>query len=136
MQGVVAGVVVWFTLLTLLASIVKRGEGTLATARAILGGETELAWDAFVWALLVVCIVAGLLGFLSNGYHVFGTDATGNDVLYRTLKSMRTALLFGTPASTFGFTAATAVPGGVPLVRAALDGRACSEPRLHYDSWG
>jgi peptide/nickel transport system permease protein len=95
-QGVVAGVVVWFTLLTLLASIVKRGEGTLATARAILGGETELAWDAFVWALLVVCIVAGLLGFLSNGYHVFGTDATGNDVLYRTLKSMRTALLFGT----------------------------------------
>ena len=96
LQGFGAGVVVWMVLMAALSSVVQRGQGVLATSRAILHGETALAWDAFAWTLLIVCIVGGLFGFLSNGYHVFGTDATGNDVLYRTLKSMRTALLFGT----------------------------------------
>ncbi len=95
-QGVLAGLAIWFCLLTALASVVRHGQGVLHTARAILRGRTVLAWDAFAWTLLVVSIAAGLFLCLSNGYHVFGTDATGNDVLYRTLKSMRTALLFGT----------------------------------------
>ncbi len=30
-------------------------------------------------------------------YHVFGTDRTGNDVLYQALKSIRTAVVIGTP---------------------------------------
>jgi peptide/nickel transport system permease protein len=32
-------------------------------------------------------------------YHVFGTDITGNDVMYQTLKSIRTAFVIGTLAT-------------------------------------
>mgnify|MGYP006206462185 CR=1 FL=1 len=34
-----------------------------------------------------------------QGYHVFGTDRTGNDVLYMTLKSVRTAFVIGSLAT-------------------------------------
>ncbi|MCL2655944.1 MAG: ABC transporter permease [Betaproteobacteria bacterium] len=98
LQGVVTGGLVWLALFLPFALIAgrKRGETLKQSCRAILRGETVLAWDAFAWALLLVCILVAVLAFLSGGYHVFGTDAIGNDVLYRTLKSMRTALLFGT----------------------------------------
>ena len=33
---------------------------------------------------------------LADAYHVFGTDKVGQDVLYQTLKSIRTALIIGT----------------------------------------
>ncbi|MDP3086206.1 MAG: ABC transporter permease, partial [Rubrivivax sp.] len=36
---------------------------------------------------------------LMGRYHVFGTDVTGNDVLYQTLKSIRTAFVIGTLAT-------------------------------------
>lgn len=41
---------------------------------------------------------------LARKYHVLGTDKVGNDVLYRSLKGVRTALIIG------GFTTALAVP--------------------------
>jgi len=50
--------------------------------------------------LALVFMLLLLLGFnlsgLSNYYHVFGTDKVGNDVLYQTLKSVRTGLVIGT----------------------------------------
>jgi peptide/nickel transport system permease protein len=36
------------------------------------------------------------LYYLSQDYHVFGTDKVGQDVLYQTLKSIRTGLIIGT----------------------------------------
>jgi len=36
---------------------------------------------------------------LMDWYHVFGTDRTGNDVLYQALKSVRTAFVIGTLAT-------------------------------------
>jgi peptide/nickel transport system permease protein len=40
--------------------------------------------------------VFGPLIALSQHYHVFGTDRTGNDVWYQALKSVRTAFVIGT----------------------------------------
>ena len=48
-----------------------------------------------VFCLLVAIVVAQILA-LSPGYHIFGTDKTGQDVLYIALKSVRTGLIIGT----------------------------------------
>jgi peptide/nickel transport system permease protein len=45
--------------------------------------------------LLVLCLVSGFLVALAPHYHVFGTDKVGQDVLYITLKSIRTGVLIG-----------------------------------------
>ena len=42
--------------------------------------------------LLLICNLA----LLSQNYHVFGTDKVGQDVLYQSLKSIRTGLVIGT----------------------------------------
>lgn len=65
----------------------------------MLRGRTAVAWDALAWSLLGVLTVSGALYAVAAGWHVFGTDATGNDVLYQSLKAMRIALLIGTLAS-------------------------------------
>jgi peptide/nickel transport system permease protein len=47
----------------------------------------------------VVCLLAGPVIALAGSYHVLGTDRTGNDVLYQSLKSVRTAFVIGTLAT-------------------------------------
>ena len=44
-------------------------------------------------------ILGSITAQLAAGYHVFGTDKVGQDVLYITLKSIRTGLIFGTLAT-------------------------------------
>ena len=45
------------------------------------------------WCLLALLV--GVIIALATGYHVLGTDRTGNDVLYQALKSIRTAFVIG-----------------------------------------
>ncbi len=45
--------------------------------------------------LLVLLLIAGMLIALAPHYHVLGTDKVGQDVLYLSLKSIRTGLLIG-----------------------------------------
>jgi len=56
----------------------------------------HLAWSAAFVTLLLLCLAAGTVASLAQGYHVLGTDKVGQDVLYLTLKSIRTGLLIGT----------------------------------------
>lgn len=60
-----------------------------------------LAWHAaWVTASVLTLLVAwGIALSWGLGYHVFGTDRTGNDVLYMTLKSIRTAFVIGSLAT-------------------------------------
>lgn len=67
-----------------------------AAWRAIWRGRGGLAWRAVLATAGVVCVFAGPLIALAGEYHVFGTDKVGQDVLYLTLKSIRTALVIGT----------------------------------------
>lgn len=46
--------------------------------------------------LTAVAVVVAEVVFLSAGYHILGTDKTGQDVLYIALKSARTGLVIGT----------------------------------------
>ena len=47
-------------------------------------------------AIVIVAMLAGLIINLANAYHVLGTDKVGQDVLYLSLKSIRTGLVIGT----------------------------------------
>lgn len=63
---------------------------------ALWRGETELPWRAVLITLALVLLLALPVALLSAHYHVLGTDKVGLDVLYQSLKSVRTALVIGT----------------------------------------
>jgi len=65
-------------------------------ARRREGGADKVAMGAVAWTMLALLLVAGPTAALAGGYHVLGTDKVGQDVLYLTLKSIRTGLLIGT----------------------------------------
>lgn len=64
----------------------------LAIRRRLAAGPAR---GAVLHTLLVLFLVAGALVALAPHYHVFGTDKVGQDVLYATLKSIRTGVLIG-----------------------------------------
>jgi peptide/nickel transport system permease protein len=70
-----------------------------ATLRNILSGEGAIPWHVALWTVAVLAVLIGAAVALMAQYHVFGTDRTGNDVLYQALKSIRTAFVIGTLAT-------------------------------------
>lgn len=63
--------------------------------------EVPQAWHA-AWlaaAMLLVLVSCTVALSWGQGYHVLGTDRTGNDVLYQALKSVRTAFVIGSLAT-------------------------------------
>ncbi len=67
-----------------------------AAWRAIWRGKGGLEWRAVLLTLGAVGLLVGPVAALATEYHVFGTDKVGQDVLFLTLKSIRTALVIGT----------------------------------------
>lgn len=92
--GLMAGLVVALLLSGL--TVLCVGQGTRAEVfRQIVRGETELPWRAMLITVFVLCLLLGVVFGLATGYHVLGTDRTGNDVLWQALKSIRTAWVIG-----------------------------------------
>ncbi len=58
----------------------------------------RLGWPGrtVVGVLALMLMLGMVLAYLAAGYHVFGTDKVGQDVLYISLKSIRTGLVIGT----------------------------------------
>src|SRR5690606_12323525 len=80
----------------LLASGLGRSRGGWRQGLAdVVRGHTELPWRAMWLTYALLCLVLAIVVALASGYHVFGTDRTGNDVLWQALKSVRTALVIG-----------------------------------------
>jgi peptide/nickel transport system permease protein len=79
-KGLGLGIVLWLPLWLFFRRRAP-GEGAV---RAVLG------------TALALLLIAGPVAMLAAGYHVLGTDKVGQDVLYLTLKSIRTGLLIGT----------------------------------------
>jgi peptide/nickel transport system permease protein len=63
--------------------------------------SNPLAWSAAWWAgsAMALLLALGIALSWGDGYHVLGTDRTGNDVLYMTIKSIRTAFVIGSLAT-------------------------------------
>jgi peptide/nickel transport system permease protein len=72
-----------------------RHAGFVETAASVWRNEGDIPWRAALWTLVVVATLSGIVISLMGAYHVFGTDTTGNDVLYQALKSIRTAFVIG-----------------------------------------
>jgi peptide/nickel transport system permease protein len=52
--------------------------------------------NAMLATLVLLAMLIGLVANLAGAYHVLGTDKVGQDVLYLSLKSIRTGLVIGT----------------------------------------
>jgi peptide/nickel transport system permease protein len=86
--------------------VLKRGlsgalAGLLAGLLIALSGKRPLArrgWPVrpLLIATLIIFTVIGMTADLAGAYHVLGTDKVGQDVLYLSLKSIRTGLIIGT----------------------------------------
>jgi peptide/nickel transport system permease protein len=101
MTGLAVGVVLAALLSALLVAVLPKGYGDdwLAKARSVWRVEGAIPWRVAIITLLAFGAVVGVICSLATGYHVFGTDVTGNDVLYQTLKSIRTAVVIGALAT-------------------------------------
>jgi peptide/nickel transport system permease protein len=67
----------------------------LTYSRQVWLNQTRLPWRTGYLTLILVVVFLAWLYHLSFFYHVFGTDKVGNDVLYESLKSIRTGVLIG-----------------------------------------
>jgi peptide/nickel transport system permease protein len=96
--GLVIGAAGWL-LIDLLVTLMlaRRHRETFATVhRDLWRGATEVPWNAILLTVGVLLLVAGPVIVFSADYHVLGTDKVGQDVLYLSLKSIRTGLIIGT----------------------------------------
>jgi len=99
-RGFAGGAALWLLLATLWCRL--RGLRLLAVLSSMrpkaVGevGADDAATGAVFVTLLAILLLLGIAISLGGGYHVFGTDKVGQDVLYLSLKSIRTGLLIGT----------------------------------------
>ncbi|MBI3608993.1 MAG: ABC transporter permease [Nitrospirae bacterium] len=97
-RALAQGTLAWGALIVLIVAWQTRrtGDPWARVWGRLLRGRTDIPWR-------VILLTSGalmLFGFLGAGlgmkYHVFGTDKVGSDVLYLSLKSIRTGLVIGT----------------------------------------
>lgn len=119
LAGGMAGLMISLLIVWNLARLHNRGQacvdrlGMAAMWGHVWRGETDVPWRAILVTLLVLLLTLGVVFGLATGYHVMGTDRTGNDVLWQALKSIRTAWVIGSlttvamlpPAMIFGIAA-------------------------------
>ena len=100
LAGLAGGAVVAALAVLLAAFLMRRSHaGTHGALRDIAADRTHIPVRAGLATFAVVCLLAGPVIALAGSYHVLGTDRTGNDVLYQSLKSVRTAFVIGTLAT-------------------------------------
>jgi peptide/nickel transport system permease protein len=59
------------------------------------GWRDEIPWGIAYIVLTLIIVIFSWLYIMSFDYHVLGTDKVGGDVLYQSLKSIRTGVLIG-----------------------------------------
>jgi peptide/nickel transport system permease protein len=95
--GAGLGFLGWLILAASLAGTLSRRllEGRHSIGQ-LLSGQTEIPWRAIGLTALLISLLAGVVGALGLEYHVLGTSKVGEDVLFQSLKSVRTGVLIGT----------------------------------------
>ena len=85
-------------LFVLLALLLGRhwNSTVLTAAKRLWRGESGVPWRTFMVTVSLLVFLVLLIANLSTVWHVFGTDKVGKDVLYETIKSIRTGLVIGT----------------------------------------
>jgi peptide/nickel transport system permease protein len=97
LRGVAAGVAIWLLLAVVLRSVISLAPSApMVTVPSSRVGDGMTALDTVLATLFVIALLLGPVFALAADYHVLGTDKVGQDVLYLSLKSVRTGLLIGT----------------------------------------
>ena len=76
--------------------IVRFAECLICWIPACAGMTGHKAWRPVVITFLILAALIGAVANLATAYHVLGTDKVGQDVLYLSLKSIRTGIIIGT----------------------------------------
>ena len=98
--GMVSGLAVAVAVALLAAAMLRHGHGGFQQAgRDLLADRTHYPVRALLLTLAIILVLCGTVISLMGHYHVFGTDRTGNSVLYQALKSVRTAFVIGSIAT-------------------------------------
>lgn len=81
----------------LLGWLAHREGGTIqGTWHRLWGGATPVPWRPALLTLGLLLLLGCTVAELAVNYHILGTDKVGEDVLYQSLKSIRTGLVIGT----------------------------------------
>jgi peptide/nickel transport system permease protein len=96
--GTVEGLLAWGLLIAIVVTWQARRVGV--PWRDMLGrlvrGGTDTPWLVILATLGALIVLGFVIGNQALKYHVFGTDKVGTDVLYLSLKSIRTGIVIGT----------------------------------------
>jgi peptide/nickel transport system permease protein len=98
LQGIVLGAFAWGLAAWLGTAVLARRSRTAVGAMwtSIRRRRTDVPWLAIYLSVLALACIAFPVALLAGKYHVLGTDKVGQDVLYLSLKSIRTGLVIGT----------------------------------------
>jgi peptide/nickel transport system permease protein len=97
-KGIGIGFFVWIGLLVICSQVKKCITKRKGYINGFCGGldATRIPWLAMSYTLLVMALILSVVSQLASEYHVLGTDKVGEDVLYQSLKSVRTGMVIGT----------------------------------------
>jgi peptide/nickel transport system permease protein len=74
----------------------KNHKGFFSMTTSILSDKIQFAGREVLIAITIVILVASFIKSLSPFYHILGTGKVGTDILYESIKSIRTGLIIGT----------------------------------------
>jgi peptide/nickel transport system permease protein len=95
--GAAGAAALWLVVAALRARSARTGVGE--SLRAIWQRTADIPWRSILLTTSALVLFAGWVAALWPVYHVFGTDQTGNDVLFQAIKSIRTAVVIGSLAT-------------------------------------
>jgi peptide/nickel transport system permease protein len=97
-RAAAAGLGVWGVLVLIVTwgPVRRRGEPLGGAFQRLLRGETDIPWRTILITAGALIVLIAVVGGLATRYHVLGTDQVGQDVLWRSVKSIRTGLVVGT----------------------------------------
>ncbi len=74
----------------------QKGETWLGAMERLWLGQFDTPWRTILLTAGLIMLGIGVTVALAAKYHVLGTDKVGGDVLYQSIKSVRTGLVIGT----------------------------------------
>ena len=96
--GFLSGLVVWYFVSGIIIFTIKSlyRLSFRNVFYSTLSKESDVPWKIIHFTIGCVIVSLTVLLYLSNYYHILGTDKVGQDVFYQSLKSVRTGLVIGT----------------------------------------
>ena len=94
LYGLLISAIIINLIIFVLSKLIRASYGV--TLQNCLLNKFNTQWLAIFITTFIIIITICIICSLSQNYHVFGTDKVGQDVLYQTLKSIRTGLVIGT----------------------------------------